>query len=182
MVNKQLFLKQLRIQLRGLPEKEIEEIIHEYASYFTEAAESGLSEKEAARNLGHPFKIAQDIKASRKHAFSSSASGSSQARSIIVMIGLIFFNLIFVLGPALGITGAFFGIIFSCIVLIISPFLAFINLLVQNGHLFQVFFSIVLCGLGILAFPYLVKLAKKGQELLHRYIQWNVRMVRGDVS
>src|SRR5699024_11807444 len=119
---------------RGLPEKEIEEIIHEYASYFTEAAESGLSEKEAARNLGHPFKIAQDIKASRKHAFSSSASGSSQARSIILMIGLIFFNIIFVLVSALGLTGAFFVIIFSCIFLIISPFLSFVKLLFHNCH------------------------------------------------
>src|SRR5699024_4876752 len=182
MVNEQLFLKQLRIQLRGLPEKEVEEIIHDYASYFTEATKNGLSEEEAARNLGHPFEIAQDIKLSRKDALSSSTSGSFQARSIIVMIGLIFFNLIFVLGPDLGIIGAFFGIIVSGIVLIISPFLAFGSLLVQNGHLFELFFSIVFCGLGILAFPYLVKLAKKGRDLLHRYIQWNVRIVKGDAS
>src|SRR5699024_12257595 len=98
MMNKQLFLKQLRIQLRGLPEKEIEEIIHEYASYFTEAAESGLSEKEAARNLGHPFKIAKDIKGYRKHAFYSSPSGSCQARSIIVLIILILLILMLVVG------------------------------------------------------------------------------------
>ena len=128
-MNEQLFLKQLRIQLRGLPSEDIDAIINDYESYFFEAKESGLSEEQAAKNLGNPLDIARDIKASGHEVFSYPPVNRSQLGSAIIIIGLIFLNVSFVLGPFLGIVGAFFGIFISCIVVMISPLLVLVNML-----------------------------------------------------
>lgn len=179
-MNKQLFLNQLRIQLRGLQETEIEDIVQDYAEYFADARNNGMSEEEAAANLGNPFDIARDIKSSYEKPSHPSSSNTSEVRSFIIAAGLILFNLMIVLGPALGLIGAFFGIIFSCFVLILSPILVTGSLLFGTGHLFELFLSLFLCGIGILAMPYLLKLARKGVDWINQYLQWNIRLVKGE--
>lgn len=182
-MNEHLFLKQLRMQLRGLSEEEIDDIIEDYKSYFSEARESGLSDEEVTQNLGHPFDIAQDIKASSKQKPTYEKSNESfSAQSIIIMIALILFNLTFVLGPAIGVLGVFFAIIFSCVMFVISPLLVIATMLFGGGHLFELFLSLVLCGIGILVFPLLLSLMKKGKKYINQYIAWNVRLVKGEVS
>lgn len=179
-MNEQLFLKQLSIQLKGLPEEDIEEIIEDYASYFSEARKNGLTEEETVKNLGHPLDIVKEIKASRKQEFSARPAGISQPRSLIVAFGLIFFNLIVVLGPVIGVIGGFFGIFVSCVAFIISPLLTIGSIIFLDGHLFDFFFSIVLCGIGILVLPYLGSFARKGKDVLQKYIEWNVNVVKGE--
>lgn len=178
-MNEKLFLKQLSLQLKDLPEEEVEEIINDYASYFAEARENGLTEEEAAKNLGHPLDIVKDIKASRQDGSTVSSAESSQTGAVIVAFGLILFNLIFVLGPVFGIIGGFIGIIVACVAFIISPLLALGSVFFLHGHLFELFFSLVLCGIGILGFPYLRLLANKGIDIMRRYIDWNIQVVKG---
>lgn len=180
-MNEHLFLKQLRIQLRGLPSSEIEEIINDYQSYFSEARESGLSEQEATNQLGNPLDIARDIKVSTDSVSTKGTSNTTQIRSVIVMIGLAFLNFTVLLGPVLGIIGAFFGVIVSCVVFIASPFLVVGSMLFNDGQLFELFFSFALSGVGLLLFPLLTKLGRRGIELLKKYVEWNKRVIRGEV-
>lgn len=181
-MNEQLFLKQLRIQLRGMPDEEIEDILEDYAGYFSAARESGLSDEEAAAHLGHPFDIAQDIKTSQKKPTITHSTSNSQVKSIIVLVGVVLFNMIIVLGPVLGVIGAFFGIVFSCFVLVISPFFVIGNLILGSGHWFELFLSFLLSGIGLLLLPLLISLAKKGKYYIKQYVTWNVKLVRGEES
>lgn len=179
-MNEELFLKQLSIQLKGLPEEDIEEIINDYASYFSEARASGLTDEEVVKNLGHPREIVRDIKATRTKEFSTKREKPSQPRLIIVACGLIFFNLVVVLGPVLGLMGGFVGLFVACVIMVISPLLATGSIIFLDGHLFDFFFSLVLCGIGIFGLPYLTSLAEKGIEILRKYIQWNLDVARGE--
>lgn len=182
-MNEELFLKQLRIQLRGLSENDIEAIIIDYKSYFSDARESGLSEEDAVKTLGHPFDIAQDINSSKNQPDQHVGSNvSSSMRVIIITVALILFNLILVLGPAIGLIGGFFGIIISCGMFLISPLLVTLKLLFGFGHVIELFLSFILCGISILIFPFLLTLMKKGKYYLNQYISWNIRLVKGEVS
>jgi|SRR5690625_1279545 len=182
-MNEHLFLKQLRIELRGLSDNEIETVLEDYRGYFSDARGNGLSEEDTVKSLSHPFDIAQDIKTSQKQATQHTESHvSSSTQSIIVMIFLILFNLIIVLGPAIGVIGGFFGIIISCGLFMILPILVSLKLFFGAGHLFELFLSFILCGISILVFPSLLTLMKKGKHYLNQYVSWNIRLMKGEVS
>lgn len=175
-MNRKLFLSQLRIQLRGISASEIEEIMNDYERYFDEAEASRITEEQAAENLGNPREIAQDlIKQSNKQRENT----NGQSRNVIVIIGLLFFNIVFVLGLLVGAAGLFFGLIVAVIAFILSPLFALISLVYQDGHLFELFVSFILLGIGLLAYPQLIKLGKLGYEQLQIYINWNKRMMKG---
>lgn len=171
-LDERLFLKQLSLHLKGLPQEEIDEIIAEYADYFSEARERGLSDVQIIEQLGHPREIVQDILANR--------SEQSPLRLIILTIALIFFNVTFVLGPVLGLIGAYIGLFVALIVCITSPILAMIKVVFFDGYLFELFATFFLCGLSILLMPYLKTGAKIGYELLQKYAKWNVNIVKGE--
>lgn len=175
-MNKKLFLSQLRIQLRGIPASEINDIIQDYEKYFNEAQASRLTEEQAAENLGNPRDIAKDL---IKQYNEKRENTNSQSRSIIVIIGLLFINLVFVLGLLLGAAGLFFGLIVGTIAFILSPIFALISLVSQDGHLFELFLSFTLFGIGLLAYPQLMRLGRFGYRQLQVYIEWNKRMMKG---
>src|SRR5699024_7513006 len=91
-MNEELFLQQLSIQLKNLPEEDVAEIIADYEDYFAKARANGLSDKEAIENLGTPRDIVQDILATRK----SEASSQTNSRSVFLAIALILFNVMIV--------------------------------------------------------------------------------------
>lgn len=174
-MDEQLFLKQLSIQLKELPKEAVDEIIADYASYFSQARKSGLTDEEAIENLGHPREIVQEILA--KHRQQS--SNPSKARTILLAIALIFFNLTIVLGPALGLIGAFLGMFLAVVIFIFSPLLVMGKFIFANGSLFELFMSIFICGLGIILVPYFKLGAVMGYEFLRKYIQWNKTIIKG---
>lgn len=178
-MDKYLFIKQLQIQLRGLPSEEIAEVIDDYEDYFREAKASGLSEEAITQRLGNPYEIAKDIKTSYYNQPPQRDSNTSQIRNVIILIGLVFLNLTIVLGPVLGIIGSFFGLFVSGCVVVLSPLLVVVSILFGDGHLFELFISLIFAGLGLLLLPQLMKLGRAGAQLINRYIQWNVRLVKG---
>lgn len=178
-MDEQLFLKQLSLQLKGLQEEEIQNIVSDYASYFSTARNKGLTDAEIIQQLGHPREIVKDILKNQQQP-QSRGTAESRIQSVIVGIGLILFNLIFVLGIALGLVGAFIGLFIACLTFIISPLLAGFSLMFYNGTLFEMFLSLTLCGIGLIIFPYFKKGAEKGLHLAKRYIQWNLQVIRGE--
>lgn len=182
MLNKRLFLTQLRIQLRGMPPEEIEVILNDYEGYFDEAKVSGLSEEEASQNLGNPHDIAREVKGTsyqRQRPAYKSAQASPSGNAIVA-VALIVFNVVVVLGPLMGVAGLFFGLAVMIAAFVISPLLSLGSLVLGNGHLFELFLAFIFAGIGLFIFPVLVRLFKASYHLLNRYIQWNLRVMRGE--
>jgi len=57
------FLETLHDGLAGLPPRERDDIVADYAQYFNEAAAAGRSEAEVAAALGDPARLARELKA-----------------------------------------------------------------------------------------------------------------------
>jgi len=175
-MDEELYLKQLSIQLKSLPKEEVDTIIADYTGYFSQARAKGQTDAEIIEDLGHPREIIQEILQTRKQK----SSPQIKSRSVLLAIALIFFNVTIVLGPVIGLFGAYFGLFVAVIAFIISPLLTISKVVLFNGALFEMFTSIFLCGLGIIVVPYLITGAKNGYELLRKYIQWNINIVKGE--
>lgn len=114
-MNRVDYLAELDRQLRRLPEPERREILADYEEHFASGLEAGKSEGEIAVALGTPRQVAAACFADRlvAKAESSASTGAkfnSLVRALLAMIGLGFFNAVFVLGPFFGAVGILFGL------------------------------------------------------------------------
>jgi uncharacterized membrane protein len=57
------FLDTLRRRLAGLPPDEIDDLVGDYATHFTEGMAAGRSEAEIAAALGDPMRLARELRA-----------------------------------------------------------------------------------------------------------------------
>jgi len=176
-MNRQLYIKQLRLQLRGLPAREVEEIIREYEDYFNEACASGLTESQIIEQLGTPQIIASNLKGNKQMQQPLRRSSIEQ---VIILIVLIFFNLTIVLGPTVGLIAAFFGFIAATALFLLTPFLTLGGIIFGYNNLFEFFLSFCLAGIGLLLIPVWKKLSIYSVHLARRYIEWNKKLVRGN--
>jgi len=62
-MNRMAFLRILGDGLAGLPDREIDDILSDYAAYFDEAHASGRSEEDVANALGDPRRLARELRA-----------------------------------------------------------------------------------------------------------------------
>jgi Predicted membrane protein len=184
-MTKNKFLQQLEAELRMIPAAERADILHDYEEHFIFGQEEGKSEEEIAAALGSPAQIAKELLAGYhvKQASASSSAGSI-VRGIWAVIGLSFFNLVVVLGPAVGIAGVIFAVWAVSLAFVASPLLVMVDAVFHPGTfiLFDLFFSIGICGLGILVgmgMLYVTKLAKKA---LIGYLKYNVALVKGGIK
>lgn len=168
-MNKRVFLAQLKLELRGLPIRQIEDVLSDYDHYFHEATEGGMTEEEAIETIGDPKTVAEEIRKNIR---------TNDSTNIIVGIGLLLFNFIFVLGPFLGLVGLFFGLLVMSGAFIISPILAIVSVLFGISLIFNFFVSLVLAGIGLLLLPMLIKGGKAGFELVEKYVRWNMSHFR----
>ncbi|WP_086314236.1 hypothetical protein A5821_001838 [Enterococcus sp. 7F3_DIV0205] len=82
---------------------------------------------------------------------------------------------------------AFTMVLFSCwlvaIVFLFSPILGGISVFsgFNDGTMFQLFVSVFLSGSGIIGLLILTPLTKFFGKALRRYLQWNIRVLRGEI-
>jgi uncharacterized membrane protein len=62
-VNKAQYIQLFKEQLKGLPERDLEELIYDYEEHFTIGLSEGRSEAEIADSLGNPKTLAKEMKA-----------------------------------------------------------------------------------------------------------------------
>ena len=62
-MNPTSFLSRLRDGLSGLPQQEIDDIIADYATHFSEGAAARRSEDDVAAALGDPSRLAKELRA-----------------------------------------------------------------------------------------------------------------------
>jgi len=117
------YLKILGQHLARLPESERADILRDQEEFFRDAMASGRTEADVIGSLGDPKQLAKALIAEAKltgaeTSFNTSSSTSSDVpntslrnqmgatmRAVIAIVTLAPFNLIFVLGPFLGLLG-----------------------------------------------------------------------------
>lgn len=186
-MNRDDYLRQLKLNLYGLSTEEIEDIILDYEEHFQIGLSKGKSEEEISSELGNPRDIASNYISQSSNGFRKEASPvnhNDNARKVLLIILLAFFNLIIVLGPYLGLLGIVLGIFglgmglfFGGIGIIFGAPFAYLGSF-ADLHLLTVFgFSVGFVGLGILAFILGIYLVKLIYRLTLKYIKWNIDII-----
>ncbi len=187
-MRKDEFMKRLNDSLYSLGRDEREEIIYDYEEHFENGFADGLTEEEICYNLGNPDKIASSYTGHRNR-YKVEPRGTVGG-GIFATLALIFINLIFVLGPALGIIGVVFGfciaaisISFSGLALTLGAFIpvaySYITLPFQLSFITIFFTGIGLTALGLLfciGMYFVVKYLIIG---IKYYIDFNVKIIKG---
>lgn len=195
-MNKTEFLNTLNLSLSDFKEEERKDILYDYEEHFRIGEEKGKSEDELINELGDPNNIANQYRASSE---SESVKPGKQMNyeqrpigiSIMVAFAMILFNLIFIIGPYLGLVGCLIGFFAGAIgitiggagiiiALIIWPiFPNFVH--IPSGIPMMAF---ILVGIGTIALGLLFLIgmcyaAKFFWEITVKYVKWNIKVITG---
>ncbi|MCT4480296.1 DUF1700 domain-containing protein [Peribacillus frigoritolerans] len=182
-MNKEQFLKQLNASLIRLSLEEREDILQDYEEYFEIGMEEGKSEQEISKSLGNPKQISKELMASyRLGQVEQTTSAGNVMRAVWAVIGLGFFNLVIVLGPFIALIGVVIAGWASAIAFILAPFGVLFNLAIGNFQLFDLFFALGLCGIGIfIAMGMFVATSALTKGFI-RYLKFNASLVKGGLK
>jgi len=184
MMNRYEYLKELEHLLKTLPVQERAEILADFEEHFDIGAEQGKAETEIAASLGSPQQIAKEMLATRHvESARSHATTGNVLRATWAVIGLSFFNLVFVLGPFLGIVGVLIGGWAASIAFICAPLLILFDILFFNAYShFNLFASIFLSGAGILLGIAMLYASRFIKRQFVRYLNMNASFVKGGMK
>jgi uncharacterized membrane protein len=106
-MNRSDFLSELRRGLAGLSQPQIEDLVRDYDSHFSEGRVAGRSEEEIAAALGDPARLARELRAEAGFKrWESERSPGSLAGVVLALLGLATFDIMF-LFPFLMVLAAF---------------------------------------------------------------------------
>ncbi len=187
-MNKKMFLQELSRYLYRIPQNERVDILADYEDHFSAGLEAGKTEEEIAASLGNPESIAKNFNADYvlKEADENRTAGNI-FRAVIAIISLGFFNLVFVLGPFIGLLGVLFAFIvtgFAISAAGIGVFLASIlspalpTIVDMSLHpLVAAFTGIGLTSLGLLILIGDYFLAKLFYSATISYLKLNIKII-----
>jgi uncharacterized membrane protein len=99
------FLAALRENLADLPPHEIDDIVADYAQYFTDGVTAGRSEDDVAAALGEPRRLAKELRAEAGlRRWNEHRNAGNLAAAVFALIGLATVDLVFLL-PVLFVIG-----------------------------------------------------------------------------
>ncbi len=190
-MTKERFLSELKGSLGRMPEAERREVVYDYEEHFRMGAAEGKSEEQIAQSLGNPRVIGKSYAIDSLLEGSKDGGGLSAAsvlRAVFASISLTFFNVIFILGPFLGLVGVLIGLWATAVSLavsgaavILSPLVKLIvpGLISLGGfHPALLFFAgIAVAGMGALACIGMVILSKLFVRGTAAYLRFNARIV-----
>ena len=189
-MNKKEFLDNLSKYLRGIPGEDEQDIISDFEEHFEMGKKEGRTEEDLAKSLGDPKALANQLKANIMVAQAEKETTAVNiTRAVFATLGLGFFNLIFVLGPFIGVLGILAGLFAAAIGItaggitgllgtIFSPlFPEYFNLIVSPAV--GIFASIGVICFGVLFFIGDIYLTRGFFRLFIRYIKFNVNILRG---
>lgn len=182
-MTKHEFLTELEALLERLPEEERRDVLYDYEEHFQLGLADGKYEEDITASLGRPKTIAKELSADYyiTHA-KENQSAANITRAVIAVVALGFFNLIFVLGPFAGIAGLIIGLYAAAVSLILVPVgLLFRGVMIGGGHILSGVFNIMMSvGAGVLMMIGLIYLTRWMYILSLRYLQFNVRIAKGE--
>src|SRR3979411_133733 len=104
-MNRMAFLHILGDGLAGLPDREIDDILADYAAYFDEADASGRSEEAVTNSLGDPRRLARELRAeSGLRRWENHRSLGNSATVLLALGGLAAVDILFLLPLLFAVT------------------------------------------------------------------------------
>ncbi len=166
------FLDTLRRRLAGLPPDEIDELVGDYATHFTDGRAAGRSEDEIAEALGDPVRLARELRAEAGlRRWETARTPANFYAALAGFLALIAVDFVFLL-PLLGAL-ALFTLVAGLVMLglCIAGF-ALVMKLFHLDHGFTLhYLARVLSGIGLLG------LGVGGGALLLMAIDYVVRLL-----
>ncbi|ANE46968.1 hypothetical protein SY83_12560 [Paenibacillus swuensis] len=180
-MNKQAFFHQLESSLSEVPETQRQEWMYDYEEHFRIAEEEGRSEEEVVRELGEPQSIAKDLLLNyRVTVAEEHGTVPNVFRAVLAAVSLGFLNLLFVLGPFLGLCAVVCALWVSGGALIVAGIGFFgSGIYLGGGSILQgLFVGLLLSSAGVLVCYGMVKVTRTFLNLTLQYIRFNTKMVK----
>jgi len=187
-MNKKEFLGRLSELIKDIPEEEKKDILFDYEEHFRIGLEKGRKEEEIAASLGDPKVIAKQSRASciLKEA-EKTTSASNIIRAIFAAVGLGFFNLVIVLGPAIGLIGILVALFASAFAITVSGVALLFGTLIGPVFAWNVYIpftavvsiplGIGLTALGLLSLIGVFYLTKFFYKFSISYLKMNLQII-----
>ena len=187
-MNKKEYIQKLKQYLKNLPEEERKDALYDYEEHFRIGVKKGRKESELSKSLGNPKEIAKQIKADYllKKA-ESKKSVKNIIKAVLATVGLGFLNLIFILGPFLGLVGILAALyatsiaivvagLATLIISIIAPLAPYVNLGLSPMGIS--FLSISAIAFGMLFFTINIQLTRLFYKLTTKYLRFNINIIK----
>ena len=189
------FLTILKKNLKGLDEEDRDEILSDYAEHFSLGRESGKSESDISDSLGDPAQIGRNSRAELlvEQAGKESVAGNV-FKAVMASFSLGFFNIVFILGPYLGLVGVMIGLWATAVSLVLSglatslfvifkPIITLFFPFISNPDGFALSLAFFLAGIALLAIGSLavigmIKLTKIFYIGTVKYLQSNLKIIK----
>ncbi|WJM61684.1 DUF1700 domain-containing protein [Bacillus amyloliquefaciens] len=172
---KDQYLKQLRREIKDLPELEQKEILADIGEIFQMGGAEGKSDEQIANNLGDPKTLARTLKAD---IFINDAQEQKTWRSFFkafgLLLGMSLFNFMVMLTPFLFASVTVLSLMAIGLILITGSFF----LLVKVPIVTAIFNGCIVLGAGMAVFMAGFDLSKLIFRVFLRYFKWNVSVVR----
>lgn len=194
-MKRQDYINELKQQLKGLPQSEIEDIVRDQEELISDALAAGRTEESILKSLGEPGELARALKAeviieqaSEEKKLGRQLRGAFGAVGALLLLAP--FNLIFVLGPFMVLLGMLFsGWMVATALGGVAVFLVggYLSELITIGasiwvHLSLVFSLIAGVGISILAILAMYYITRGMMQLTLSYLKWNLNFVRTRVK
>lgn len=187
-MNKKEFLGRLSELIKDIPEEEKKDILFDYEEHFRSGLEKGRKEEEIAASLGDPKVIAkQSIASCILKEAEKTTSASNIMRAVFAAVGLGFFNLVIVLGPAIGLIGILVALFASAFAITISGVAVLFGTLIGPVFAWNVYIpfaavvsiplGIGLTALGLLSLIGTFYLTKFFYKLSISYLKMNLQII-----
>ena len=190
-MNKEQFLSDMKRSLRGMTDAEKREVLSDYEEHFRMGLSEGKIEEQIAKALGNPRTIGTSYAIDallEEPKGGKGVAAASVLRAVFASISLTFFNIIFILGPFLGLVGVMIVLWAAAVSLPLAGLagvLAPIAAAIVPGYFtlggmsaaFLVFAGIGVAALGLLAVIGMWKLSLLFVRMIAAYVKFNARIV-----
>lgn len=182
------FMKELETHLRPLPPHIRRELLEDMEQHFTFGIASGKSEEDISRELGHPVDIASEalqeipfIQDAVIHDLPPTPEVKRHpVKTVFIIIGLVFLNLMIGL-PVFSVIWSLWLSLAAVAISCLAVPLTLIAEWVMNRefHLFNLFLSLFMAGVGMLLFMAVRRLMRRLAYFTVQYWRKNLNYVEG---
>ncbi|WP_462409899.1 DUF1700 domain-containing protein [Neobacillus sp. Marseille-QA0830] len=170
-MNKEEMLQELDERLKGLPLEDRVKLVELYKDLMEVANENRLADPKLSATLEDTYPLPSDTE---KDPY------RNMGRIILASLSLFFFNLIFVLGPVLAIFGVYLSLCIVAICFVLSPLFVLTQVFMGGFTNFELFLSLIVCGVGVALGAGMAIAGKGFYKLLSKYVNWNSRLIKGE--
>ena len=177
------FLNRLYQQLQPMSKDEVDSIMYDYEEHFEMGLADGKSEAQIVNELGNPYKIAKELKAtSYINSAHHDPNTKNLFRAAMATLGLGVVNIFFILPALISYISVIISLIVLTFVFSLSPIFLLLDYVINGQDAvswFEGFMTLSLVGLGFIFIACLYHVIRISNQLFLKYIQWNVQTVKG---